>query len=136
MNNSQSLYKFMKYINTDFNGIIDIDYMDWLKSLDCKGRFCIGIGKTSGMLKGKRAVLHALDEVNFACSGKATASSIAYLVIYPSKEAIVMEEITEIGEHVANSNLCSAKCNVIFGVYFDNQIDDDIQIVVFASGIE
>ncbi|MCR5258343.1 MAG: cell division protein FtsZ [Desulfovibrio sp.] len=113
-------------------GYVNLDFADVRTCMHESGLALMGMGSGHGENRAEDAAQSAiasplLDDVSLE-----SAKAILYNITAP--EDISGEEMELIGEKIRSE--VPENANIIFGVVFDNSLDDEIRVTVVATGIE
>ncbi len=113
-------------------GYINLDFADVRTCMAESGLGLMGMGTGKGESRAEDAARAAitcplLEDVNLS-----TAKAILYNITAP--EDISGEETEIIGEKIREA--VPEDANIIFGVVFDNNLEDEVHVTVVATGIE
>lgn len=110
------------------NNVINLDFADLVSVLKDAGRVYIGFGSGSGEERAAKAA----DAVK--CSplfeNKLNTSNV-FMLNFVCSDDVTLEEIDSI--NAALSEITNGK-NVIWGVKFDNDLDDTLNVMLLAAG--
>lgn len=116
-------------------GLINLDFADVRSTMSEVGLALMGTGRASGENRAREAAQQAIMSPLLEDVSLETAKSILYNIT--ANEEITMEEITEIGFMISEAaNNQDDNIDIKFGVVTDNEIGDELQVTVIATGIE
>lgn len=114
------------------SGFINLDFADVKKVMEQMGTAIMGTGKASG---DKRAAEAAQKAVNSPLLEDISISGAKGLLMnFTGPSNMTMEEIDEAANYIKGE--VDADADVLWGVVFDDNMGDEIQITVIATGID
>lgn len=112
-------------------GEVNIDFADIKTTINYRGKAYMGIGKSSGEKKVETAVRQAIE--NPLTESKIDGAKGVIFNVKGNNELGLMEinsAVTIINEKV------SEDANIIFGTVIDENMGDEVQVTVIATGVE
>lgn len=112
-------------------GEVNIDFADIKTTINYRGNAYMGIGKASGEKKVEVAVRQAIE--NPLTESKIDGAKGVIFNVKGNNELSLMEinsAVTIINEKV------SEDANIIFGTVIDENMGDEVQVTVIATGVE
>lgn len=112
-------------------GEVNIDFADIKTTINYRGKAYMGIGKASGEKKVEVAVRQAIE--NPLTESKIDGAKGVIFNVKGNNELGLMEinsAVTIINEKV------SEDANIIFGTVIDENMGDEVQVTVIATGVE
>ena len=112
-------------------GEVNIDFADIKTTINYRGKAYLGIGKASGEKKVEVAVRQAIE--NPLTESKIDGAKGVIFNVKGNNELGLMEinsAVTIINEKV------SEDANIIFGTVIDENMGDEVQVTVIATGVE
>ncbi|MFH0844829.1 MAG: cell division protein FtsZ [Pseudomonadota bacterium] len=114
------------------SGFINLDFADVKKVMEQMGTAIMGTGRASG---DKRAAEAAQKAVNSPLLEDISISGAKGLLMnFTGPSNMTMEEIDEAANYIKGE--VDADADVLWGVVFDDNMGDEIQITVIATGID
>ncbi|GHU95933.1 cell division protein FtsZ [Deltaproteobacteria bacterium] len=113
-------------------GLINLDFADVRTTMSEAGLALMGTGIASGENRARDATQRAIMSPLLEDVSLESAKAVLYNIT--ASEEITAEEIAEIGNIIDEATPPDA--NIIFGVIFDENVDEEIRITVIATGIE
>ncbi len=114
-------------------GNFNVDFADVKTTMSIPGLALMGIGRASGENRAKEAAQQALMSPLLEDVSLESAKAILYNITASS--SLTMEEVNEIGFMIHDINT-DPDINIIFGVTYDEEMGDDLQLTLIATGIE
>lgn len=114
-------------------GNFNVDFADVRTTMSIPGLALMGIGRSSGENRAKEAAQQALMSPLLEDVSLESAKAILYNITASS--SLTMEEVNEIGFMIHDINT-DPDINIIFGVTYDEEMGDDLQLTLIATGIE
>lgn len=115
------------------DGNFNVDFADVRTTMSIPGLALMGIGRASGENRAKEAAQQALMSPLLEDVSLESAKAILYNITASS--SLTMEEVNEIGFMIHDINT-DPNINIIFGVTYDEDMGDDLQLTLIATGIE
>ena len=112
-------------------GEVNIDFADIKTTINYRGKAYMGIGKASGEKKVETAVRQAIE--NPLTESKIDGAKGVIFNVKGNNELGLMEinsAVTIINEKV------SEDANIIFGTVIDENMEEEVQVTVIATGVE
>jgi len=113
------------------HGLINLDFADVKAIMSNAGSALMGIGRGSG---GKRAVEAARQAIDSPLLETSIEGARGVLFNITGGRTMTMHEIDEAAKTVTDA--VDPDANIIFGAVLDDQMDDDLQITVVATGFD
>ena len=113
-------------------GYINLDFADVRTCMTESGLALMGMGSGKGENRAEDAVRSAIASPLLEDVSLSTAKAILYNITAP--EDITGEEMEQIGERLREA--VPEEANIVFGVVFDDKLEDEIRVTVVATGIE
>ena len=110
-------------------GVINLDFADVTTVLKDAGFAHMGVGRASGKNKAEEAANMAINSPLLDTSIKGATGVIINFTASPD---IALEEVDAAANIITSA--ASEDVNVIWGVAFDNEMQDEMQITVIATG--
>ncbi|MBO4368630.1 MAG: cell division protein FtsZ [Desulfovibrio sp.] len=131
---NEVLYHAVKGISDVVNGegLINLDFADVRTTMEEAGLALMGTGVGSGENRAREASQRAISSPLLEDVSLDSAKAILYNITAPKD--ISLTEIQEIGSMIQDA--APEDCNIIFGVVFDDNIDDKLYVTLIATGIE
>lgn len=114
-------------------GNFNVDFADVRTTMSTPGLALMGIGQASGENRAREAAQQALMCPLLEDVSLESAKAILYNITASSN--LTMEEVNEIGFMIHDIN-SDPNINIIFGVTYDEAMEDKLQLTVIATGIE
>ena len=115
------------------DGNFNVDFADVRTTMSIPGLALMGIGRANGENRAREAAQQALMSPLLEDVSLESAKAILYNITASS--SLTMEEVSEIGFMIHDINN-DPNINIIFGVTYDEDMDDDLQLTLIATGIE
>ncbi|MEA5136010.1 MAG: cell division protein FtsZ [Candidatus Fimivivens sp.] len=112
-------------------GIINLDFADVTSVMKGAGNAHMGVGRASGKDKARVAAEMAINSPLLETSINGAMGVIANIVASPD---IALDEVYTASELI--SDAAHPDVNLIWGVAYDENLDDEILITVIATGFE
>jgi cell division protein FtsZ len=112
-------------------GLVNLDFADVRTIMRAKGLAHMGIGKGSGDNRGTDAAKQAIQSPLLETSIEGATGVLLNITGGPS---LGLFEINEAAELVAEA--ADPDANIIFGAVIDEALEDEIRIIVIATGFE
>lgn len=116
------------------DGYINVDFADVRTTMSESGRALMGTGRASGENRAREATQRAINSPLLEDVFLESAKAILYNVTATSD--ITIEEINEIGYMISESVASDPNINIIFGIVYDENMGDELQVTLIATGIE
>lgn len=113
-------------------GMINVDFADVCTTMRDSGLAHMGTGVAKGESRAREAAEQAINSPLLEDAMIDTAQAILYNITASSD--LSMDEVKEIGETIKAKT--PADCNIIFGVVFDDSMEDELRLTIIATGIE
>ncbi len=113
------------------HGLINLDFADVKAIMSNAGSALMGIGRASGDNRAVEAARQAIDSPLLETSIEGARGVLFNIT---GGRNMTMHEIDEAAKTVTNA--VDPDANIIFGAVLDDQLDDDLQITVVATGFE
>lgn len=113
-------------------GLINVDFADVRTTMQQMGLAIMGIGRASGENRAREATHQAIVSPLIEDASLESAKAILYNVTASSD--LGMAEITEIGNMIKEA--AKEDINIIFGIVSNEEMGDELQVTVIATGIE
>ena len=111
-------------------GEVNIDFADIKTTMKYNGKAYMGIGRASGERKVEDAVKQAIN--NPLTESKIDGAKGVIFNVKGNKDLSLMEINSAIG--IVNDKI-SEDANVIFGTVIDNNMRDEVEVTVIATGV-
>ena len=111
-------------------GEVNIDFADIKTTMKYNGKAYMGIGRASGERKVEDAVKQAID--NPLTESKIDGAKGVIFNVKGNKDLSLMEINSAIG--IINDRI-NEDANVIFGTVIDNNMCDEVEVTVIATGV-
>lgn len=125
----QGVQSISELINT--SGFINLDFADVSAIMKDAGYAHMGVGSASGKDKAITAAEHAISSPLLETSIDGAKGLIINITAPPTIE---FDEIDTATTHI--SQAVDPEANIIFGVAFDESLEDEIRITVIATGFD
>ncbi len=112
-------------------GFINLDFADVTSIMAHSGLAHMGVGSATGKDKAEVAARTAISSPLLETSIQGATGVI--ISIYASPD-VGLEDIDTASTMIANE--CSSEANVIFGVAFDPELEDEMRITIVATGFQ
>ena len=131
---NEVLYHAVKGISDVVNadGMMNLDFADVRTTMAESGLALMGTGVGTGENRAREAAQKAIASPLLEDISLDSSRAILYNVTAPRD--VSMDEIQEIGKIIHDA--APDDCNIIFGVVFDDNIDDELSVTIIATGIE
>lgn len=123
----QGVKSIAELINT--SGFINLDFADVKSIMKDAGYAHMGVATAQGKDKAGAAVEQAISSPLLETSIDGARGLIINITIPPT---IALDEVDVAMSHISDS--VDPEANIIFGVAFDESLDDEIKITVIATG--
>ena len=114
------------------DGYLNVDFADVRTCMRESGLALMGMGSGRGENRAEEAVQSAIASPLLDDISLESAKAVLYNITAP--EDISGEEMELIGEKIRSE--VPENTNIIFGIIFDNNLEDEIRVTVIATGIE
>ena len=115
----------------NFTGYINLDFADVTAIMKDAGLAHMGIGEASGENKTVEATRKAIDSPLLETS---IEGATGVLINFTIGKDISLDETSAAGDLVAEA--AAANANIIWGVSFDENLDDTVKVTMIATGFE
>lgn len=112
-------------------GEVNIDFADIKTTMSYRGKAYMGIGRASGEKKVEEAVRQAID--NPLTESKIDGAKGVIFNVKGNNELSLMEINSAVA--IINEKV-SEDANIIFGTVIDENMGDEVQVTVIATGVE
>ena len=112
-------------------GFINIDFADVTSVLANSGVAYMGMGKANGKDKAQEAASMAIASPLLETSIKGATGVIISFSVSPD---VGLEDVDLAANMVTNE--CNPDANIIFGVGFDENLEDEMRITIIATGFD
>ena len=112
-------------------GEVNIDFADIKTTMGYRGKAYMGIGRASGEKKVEEAVRHAIE--NPLTESKIDGAKGVIFNVKGNNELSLMEINSAVA--IINEKV-SEDANIIFGTVIDENMGDEVQVTVIATGVE
>ena len=112
-------------------GFINIDFADIRRVLSNSGLAYMGLGSASGKDKAQAAATMAISSPLLETSIKGAKGVIVSIT---ASINVGLEDVDQACTMISNE--CNPNANVIWGVNFDENLDDEMQITLIAAGFD
>ncbi len=116
------------------DGYINVDFADVRTTMAESGLALMGTGMASGENRAREAAQQAISSPLLEDVSLESAKAILYNIT--GNHDITMEELTEISYMISEAVGNDANIHIIFGVVFDDDMGDNLQVTIIATGIE
>ncbi len=113
-------------------GYVNLDFADVRTCMFESGLALMGMGMGSGDTRAEDAVNQAITMPLLEDVSLKTAKAVLYNITAPSD--ISAEEMQSIGDRIYEA--VPEGANIVFGVVFDDTLEDQLRVTVVATGIE
>lgn len=113
------------------HGLINLDFADVKAIMSNAGSALMGIGRASGDNRAVEAARQAIDSPLLETSIEGARGVLFNIT---GGRTMTMHEIDEAAKTVTDA--VDPDANIIFGAVLDDQMDDDLQITVVATGFD
>ena len=110
-------------------GFINIDFADVTSVLADSGVAYMGMGKATGKDKAQEAANMAISSPLLETSIKGAKGVIISIAVSPD---VGLEDVDVAASMIRNE--CNPDASIIFGVIFDEKIEDEMRITIIAAG--
>ncbi|MFO7986721.1 MAG: cell division protein FtsZ [Desulfatiglandaceae bacterium] len=114
------------------NGFINLDFADVKKVMEEMGSALMGMGRASGENRAVEAAQRAINSPLLEDISIDGAKGLLMNITGPSD--MTMEEVDEASNYIKNE--VNEQAEVFWGMVFDDNLDDEVQITVIATGID
>lgn len=125
----QAIQSISELINV--RGLINLDFADVTTIMKDAGYAHMGVGRASGKDKASEAANMAIQSPLLETSINGARGVI---INFTCSQDIGLEEVETAAEMVREA--AHPDANIIFGVAFDQELDDEIRVTVIATGFE
>lgn len=115
-------------------GLINLDFADVRTTMMQVGLALMGTGRSSGENRAREAATQAITSPLLEDVSLESSKAILYNITANSE--ITADEIQEIGYIISEAAGNDPDINIIFGVVYDDAMEDELQVTVIATGIE
>lgn len=112
-------------------GEVNIDFADIKTTMNYRGKAYMGIGRASGEKKVEEAVRQAIE--NPLTESKIDGAKGVIFNVKGNSDLGLMEINSAVG--LINEKV-SEDANIIFGTVIDEDMEEDVQVTVIATGVE
>ena len=112
-------------------GEVNIDFADIKTTMNYRGKAYMGIGRASGEKKVEEAVRQAIE--NPLTESKIDGAKGVIFNVKGNSDLGLMEINSAVG--LINEKV-SEDANIIFGTVIDEDMGEDVQVTVIATGVE
>lgn len=116
------------------DGYINVDFADVRTTMSESGLALMGTGRASGENRAREATQRAINSPLLEDVFLESAKAILYNVT--ATRDITIEEMNEIGYMISESVSSDPNINIIFGIVYDDNMGDELQVTLIATGIE
>lgn len=117
-----------------YEGTINLDFADVRTTMMEVGLSLMGTGRAAGENRAREAAQQAIMSPLLEDVSLETAKAILYNIT--ADENISGEEISEIGYLIREAAGNNPDINIIFGVVYNENMGDELQVTLIATGIE
>lgn len=117
-----------------YEGMINLDFADVRTTMMEVGLALMGTGRASGENRAREAAQQAILSPLLEDVSLETAKAILYNIT--ADENISGDEISEIGYLIHEAAGNNPDINIIFGVVYNENMGDELQVTLIATGIE
>lgn len=114
------------------NGFINLDFADVKKVMEQMGTAIMGTGRASGEGRASEAAKQAINSPLLEDISINGAKGVLMNITGPSN--MTMEEIDEASNYIKEE--VDSDAEIFWGVVFDDNMGDEVQITVIATGID
>lgn len=114
------------------NGFINLDFADVKKVMEQMGTAIMGTGRSSGENRAAEAAQQAINSPLLEDISISGAKGLLMNITGPSD--ITMEEVDEASSYIKDE--VDNEAEIFWGVVFDDNMGDELQITVIATGID
>lgn len=114
------------------NGFINLDFADVKKVMEEMGSALMGMGRASGENRAVEAAQRAINSPLLEDISIDGARGLLMNITGPSD--MTMEEVDEASNYIKNE--VNEHAEVFWGMVFDDDLNDEVQITVIATGID
>jgi cell division protein FtsZ len=114
------------------NGFINLDFADVKKVMEQMGTAIMGTGRSSGENRATEAARQAINSPLLEDISIRGAKGLLMNITGPSD--ITMEEVDEASSYIKDE--VDNEADIFWGVVFDDNMEDELQITVIATGID
>lgn len=114
------------------NGFINLDFADVKKVMEEMGSALMGMGRASGENRAVEAAQRAINSPLLEDISIEGARGLLMNITGPSD--MTLEEVDEASNYIKNE--VNADADVFWGMVFDDNLEDEVQITVIATGID
>ena len=111
------------------HGLINLDFADVSSVMKNAGYAHMGVGSASGKDKAEQAARQAISSPLLESSISGSEGILISITVSPD---VGLEDIDLASTMVSNE--CNPDANVIFGVAFDESLEDEMRITIIATG--
>lgn len=115
-------------------GSINLDFADVRTTMAETGLALMGTGRASGENRAREATQQAIMSPFLEDVSLESAKAILYNIT--ANHEFTMEEMSEIGFLIHEAAGNDPDINIIYGVVYDDSLEDEVQVTVIATGIE
>ena len=112
-------------------GFINIDFADVTSVIANSGKAYMGVGSATGKDKAQVAASMAISSPLLETSIKGAKGIIISISASPD---VGLEDVDLAASMISSE--CNAEASVIFGVAFDNDLEDEMRITIVAAGFD
>jgi len=113
------------------SGFINLDFADVTSVMANAGFAHMGVGSANGKDKAEEAAREAISSPLLETSIKGAKGILINFCVSPD---ITLDDVNLAASIIANE--AHEEANVIWGVTFDNELEDEIKITIIATGFE
>ncbi|MDZ7697362.1 MAG: cell division protein FtsZ [Deltaproteobacteria bacterium] len=114
------------------NGFINLDFADVKKVMEEMGSALMGMGRAGGENRAVEAAQRAINSPLLEDISIEGARGLLMNITGPSD--MTLEEVDEASNYIKNE--VNADADVFWGMVFDDNLEDEVQITVIATGID
>lgn len=114
------------------NGFINLDFADVKKVMEEMGTAIMGTGRAGGDNRASEAAQQAINSPLLEDISVSGAKGLLMNITAPSD--ITMDEIDEASNYIKNE--VAEDAEIVWGIVFNDEMGDEVQITVIATGID
>lgn len=114
-------------------GIVNRDFCDVRTVMKDGGNAIMSVGHGSGEHRIEKAILNALDSPLLNNVDIERARKLLYIIYSCDENPVVISELSEVNDFMDN---LSADIEVLWGLYRDNTLGDEVKVTIIATGFD
>ncbi len=114
-------------------GIVNRDFCDVKTVMKDGGNAIMSVGRGSGEHRIEKAILNALDSPLLNNVDIERARKLLYIIYSCDEKPVVISELSEVNDFMDN---LSADIEVLWGLYRDNTLGDEVKVTIIATGFD